>query len=356
MPHDILCIGAVPLPSGEKLSEALPKEAGELRVRQAATMEEAEPLLYESKVCLVIADSRVPGLLQNLSRVKNDEMFQNIPLVAIAPDHDPAVLKEAFSFGMDSVISLADAAAMLPTLVAPFIRSYLANEKLLQTVSDLHEASIHDFILVDLIKDYIPRTIWDIAKTCAHLQKISIQEEETELTVVFADIKGFSGMTQHMAPRDVIRTLNTVFDTATRIVYKTGGDIDKFIGDAFFAVYRDPKAAVEGMVQLQRELSAMNAGLVAEKKHPIEFRIGIHTGSVIRGNVGGNNRYDNTLIGDTVNMASRLESIAPAGGILASEETLKKAGISVPQEFMRKEKLRGRDAEDTVFEIFQHLK
>ncbi len=352
--YEILCIGKTGL-RPETLAETLTEDMGEFHVRQAESMEEAEPFFYEKKVCLVIADSRVAGILSSLSRIKNDEMFHHIPLVIIVPDRNLAGMREAFSFGMESVIPAEDVQPLLPSKIKPLIKSYLFNEQLLKSISDLHEASIHDFILVDLIKDYIPRTIWDIAKTYAHLQKIAIPEEETELTVIFADIQGFTEMTQHMSPREVIDTLNTVFDMATRIVYKSGGDIDKFIGDAFFAVYPDPKAAVESMVQLQRELKAMNAGLAAEKRHAIQFRIGIHTGRVIRGNVGGNNRYDNTLIGDTVNMASRLESLAPAGGILISEETRKKAKLTIPKSCMRKEKLRGRDVEDIIWEVFEFL-
>jgi class 3 adenylate cyclase len=99
----------------------------------------------------------------------------------------------------------------------------------------------------------------------------------------------------------------------------------------------------------------MNAREIQEGRRPIQFRIGIHTGPVIRGNVGGNHRYDNTLIGDTVNMASRLESLAPAGGIIISEETRKKARLSIPQSSLRRERLRGRDVEDTIYEVFQHM-
>ncbi len=355
MVHDILCIGSVSL-NAEEMREALSGEGGgEVEIRRAASMEEAEPYLYENRVCLVIADSSVTGILEWLSALKNDEMLRIIPIIVIVAESDAGTMKSAFSFGIDNVIDRKSAETLLSTVVKPLIRSYLFNEDIQSKISELHEAAIHDFILVDLIKDYIPRTIWDIAKAYAHLQKIAIPEEETELTVVFADIKGFSEMTQHMPPRDVIRTLNTVFDVATRIVYQAGGDIDKFIGDAFFAVYRDAKVAVESMVQLQRELKEMNAREIQEGRRPIQFRIGIHTGPVIRGNVGGNHRYDNTLIGDTVNMASRLESLAPAGGIIISEETRKKARLSIPQSSLRRERLRGRDVEDTIYEVFQHM-
>jgi adenylate cyclase len=356
MEHDILCIGPMAI-QPEAIRESLDGEAfGEFHIRPASSVEEAEACLFENRVCLVIADSRVSGLFEWLSAMKNDEMFRHVPVLGVVADGDPEKIRSAFSLGLDNVVAETAAGALLPVLAKPLVRSFLSNEDMMHKLSDMHEAAIHDFILVDLIKDYIPRTIWDIAKAYAHLQKIAIPEEETELTVVFADIQDFSEMAQHMPPREVIRTLNTVYEIATRIVYKGGGDIDKFIGDAFLAVFHDPKIAVESMVSLQREMGEMNAGRAAEKMRPILLRIGIHTGPVIRGNVGGNNRYDNTLIGDTVNMASRLEGIAPAGGIIVSEESLKKAGFSVPPAHMRRERLRGRDVEDTVYEVFEYFR
>jgi class 3 adenylate cyclase len=120
-------------------------------------------------------------------------------------------------------------------------------------------------------------------------------------------------------------------------------------------VYKDAHAAVMSMVALQGELAEMNGKRADEKLPAVQFRVGIHTGTVIRGNVGGNHRFDNTLIGDTVNIASRLETIAPAGGIMVSDFTLRKAGITIPEKYMRRERLRGRDVEDTVYEVYEHL-
>jgi len=99
----------------------------------------------------------------------------------------------------------------------------------------------------------------------------------------------------------------------------------------------------------------MNEARIQEGLPAIRFRIGIHTGPVIRGNVGGNMRFDNTLIGDTVNMASRLEEIAEAGGILISEETMKAAGLSIPQEYQDCVQLRGRDVQDSVYNVYDYL-
>ncbi|HOV64980.1 MAG TPA: adenylate/guanylate cyclase domain-containing protein, partial [Spirochaetia bacterium] len=308
-----------------------------------------------SQVYLIIADARIEGIYESLGPIKNDDMFRHIPIIVILPTDEPAAIEEAFSFGVDNIIVENDVPRLLYAYVRPLVRNNIFNGEMMQKISELQEQAIRDFILLDLIKNYIPKTIWDIAKDFAHKQKISIPEEETELTIVFADIKGFTPITQHMAPREVIHTLNAVFDIATRIVYESGGDIDKFIGDAFFAVYTDARNAVKSMVEVQKEIASMNEARIQEGLPAIRFRIGIHTGPVIRGNVGGNMRFDNTLIGDTVNMASRLEEIAEAGGILISEETMKAAGLSIPQEYQDCVQLRGRDVQDSVYNVYDYL-
>lgn len=329
---------------------------GEFSLAHTATMEEAEEYLFQSQVYLIIADSRIEGIYESLNPIKNDDMFRQIPIIVVLPEGDTEAVEEAFSYGVDNIILEQDVFRLLYAYIKPLVRNNIFNGEMMQKISELQEQAIRDFILLDLIKNYIPKTIWDIAKDFAHKQKISIPEEETELTIVFADIKGFTQMTQHMDPRDVIRTLNAVFDIATRIIYQRGGDIDKFIGDAFFAVYTDARTAVESMVQVQREIASMNETRTSEGLPVIQFRIGIHTGPVIRGNVGGNLRFDNTLIGDTVNMASRLEHIASPGGILISEETMKASGLAIPDDYQSSVRLRGRDVEDRVYNVFEYLK
>ncbi|RPJ07193.1 MAG: adenylate/guanylate cyclase domain-containing protein [Spirochaetaceae bacterium] len=355
MAYEILSIGDPDL-CPDLVSLALSRDLDcNPRARRVTSMPEVEEVLIATPVCLVVADMAIPGVFDYLSGMKQDEVFRHVPVIMVVDNTDMETRTRAYQAGINNVVKRDELSSLLPILARPLVTTFFYNEDQQKQIGELQEAAIHDFILVDLIKDYIPKTIWDIAKAYAHLQKIAIPEEETELTLVFADIKGFSTIAQHMKPRDVIETLNAVFSIASKIIYESCGDIDKFIGDAFFAVYKDASAAVMSMVRLQRELADMNDKRAASGLPVVQFRIGIHTGTVIRGNVGGNHRFDNTLIGDTVNIASRLETIASAGGIMVSDFTLRRAGIRIPEKFMRRERLRGRDVEDTVYEVFEHL-
>lgn len=149
--------------------------------------------------------------------------------------------------------------------------------------------------------------------------------------------------------------LNIVFEVVSRYIFSFGGDIDKFIGDAFLALFSDLKKAVTAMYGIQKELVDLNREQQEQGKDVIRFRIGMHTGLIIRGNVGGNDRYDNTLIGDAVNTAARLESKAPHGGLVISESIRKQLDLEIPDEYRLHSELKGRKGEETYYSVFDYF-
>lgn len=354
MDRCILLITSRELDTAPLLDSLAAKELGAFEALPTSSVEEAEPLFFEREIYLIIADAQVEGVEEILGELKQDEMFSHIPVLLILEERSGEGIKAALDAGFDAVLGRDEVKELLPHTALPLIRNHRYNGEMLEKISDLQEKAIRDFILLDLIKDYIPRTIWNIAKEYAHEQRIRIPEEETVLTIAFGDIKNFTPRTQHMEPKAVISYLNEAFDVVSRLVYDHQGDIDKYIGDAFLAVFRTPIRGVTSMLAIQGELERMN--LERKEEDQILFRIGIHTGPIIRGNVGGNDRYDNTLIGDTVNTAARLEQIAPAGGILISEATRSQIGIELPEEYGRTESLKGREGEIRVWEIYDYLK
>ena len=141
-------------------------------------------------------------------------------------------------------------------------------------------------------------------------------------TVLFADIRGFTSMSEKMEPEDVVNLLNTYFDKQTEVVQNTGGDIDKFVGDELMAVFKGKQMAnqaVDCAVKIQKEVQKLNNEL--GKK--IGIGIGINTGSMVMGAMGSKERMDFTVIGDNVNLGARLCSAAAAGEVIISESTKK---------------------------------
>ncbi len=179
----------------------------------------------------------------------------------------------------------------------------------------LNTDSIRMTLMQQIIRQYISKSTWEKADFLSGEGRLHIEEEELEITCLFADIVSFTRISENLKPKAVIARLNIFFEPAAAAVYANEGDIDKFMGDAFLAIFKDPDQAVQAAIEIQKERGAPKG---------LRLRIGINTGKVIRGNVGGDLRKDNTIIGDVVNTASRIESHSGAGKILISEDTAKK--------------------------------
>ncbi|MDQ4120671.1 MAG: GAF domain-containing protein [Acidobacteriota bacterium] len=148
------------------------------------------------------------------------------------------------------------------------------------------------------------------------------------ITVLFADIRGFSRIAERERPEKIVRLLNRFFSEMTEIVFAHGGTLDKYIGDEIMALFGAPTAsaddasnAVQTAIEMQKRLHSLNIELKTEGFEPIGLGIGLHTGEAIVGYVGSERRSEYTAIGDTVNLASRLQANALAGQILLSGVT-----------------------------------
>lgn len=189
------------------------------------------------------------------------------------------------------------------------------------------------------------------ASIFAGRQQVELASQRKKLTVCFSDIEGFTETADAMESEDLTQLLNQYLSEMSRVALEHGGTIDKYVGDAIMIFFGDPEsrgvredafACVKmaiAMQQRMQELSASwrNAGI----ERPLACRIGIHTGYCTVGNFGSEDRMDYTIIGGTVNLASRLEHEAPAGGILISYETWAHVKAEVRCEEMGRIQVRG---------------
>ncbi len=328
-----------------------------VKVAVEDTMDAAYNYIFTHKVYLIIIDSDTKGALEAVKMLKAEEISLYIPLLIFNIEDSMDVKREFLLAGAEQCLFKKELKEEMffPVLRPMIMHSYFLSEKI-ETAAKLQEDAITDFIMLDLIKAYIPKTTWKVAMNCSKMQKIVLPEEKRELTIVFGDIKGFTKLSQHLSPQEIISILNETYEVVTRYIYENNGDVDKFIGDAFFGIFPNAKDAIRSMVLIQKELRKTNQRKKLNKFPEIQFRIGIHTGLVIRGNVGGHDRYDNTLIGDAVNTASRLEHIAPVGDIIISETTLKNAGLTIPEKYKKSCLLRGKDSKINVYTAYEYLK
>jgi adenylate cyclase len=176
------------------------------------------------------------------------------------------------------------------------------------------------------LERYLARGVVDrILAAGESLPGFSMRAEEADVTVLFCDMAGFTARTEDMPPQEVLLLLNRCFSQMTEVVQDTGGTVDKYIGDCLMAVFGAPfpqadharRAALTalGLRDVIREVN---------KRSDVEvgFRIGMHSGRVVAGDVGHVTRRDWTVLGNTVNLASRIESsIAQPGQIVLTGET-----------------------------------
>jgi len=164
-------------------------------------------------------------------------------------------------------------------------------------------------------------------------QRNELGGELRRVYVLFSDVRGFTHMTEKLKPEETVDVLNRMFAAMEEVLAPAGGDINKYIGDAIMAYFRRPygdegeavQKVLRAALRMQDRFESLNARYRVNYSHPVEIGlgIGVTAGEAIVGNMGSPNRMEFTLIGDTVNLASRLCGIAKHGQILVNEDMAK---------------------------------
>jgi class 3 adenylate cyclase len=133
---------------------------------------------------------------------------------------------------------------------------------------------------------------------------------QQEITLFFSDIRSYTQLSETMSPKETFHFLNTYFKEVDPVIKKNSGFIDKFIGDAIMAIFPEsPHDALSSVIEIKHQLDIYNEGRKSAGYSPIQVGFGLHCGEVTLGTVGTLNRMQTTVIGDTVNLASRIESL-----------------------------------------------
>ena len=181
-----------------------------------------------------------------------------------------------------------------------------------------------------------------------------------QASVLFADIRGFTTMAEELSARETVETLNELFTELYEAVSGNGGVLDKYIGDAVMAVFgaplsseRDPDNAFASGLEMLRMLDAINLRRAERGAAPLRLGVGIATGEVVAGTIGSPKRMDYTVIGDSVNLAARLQDLTKAYGVemLVDETTAKAVTTDQPMREIDRIAVRGRKRPEAVFEV-----
>ncbi len=214
----------------------------------------------------------------------------------------------------------------------------------------------HRLALRSVFDAYFPPSIVD--KVMRRPERLTEMVQEKELTILFSDIVGFTSHSSRVPASQVQKLLNEYFEAMVDIVFKHGGTVDKFIGDGLMVFFGDPAEqedhalrCVEAAREMQEKARSLHRDWEANGHMPLEIRIGINTGKVAVGNMGSERRVSYTVLGRSVNVAARLESAAPVGGILISKRTADLVDGRVPVSPLEPIRVKGIDEPLEVYEV-----
>ncbi|MDY6784022.1 MAG: ammonium transporter [Cyanobacteriota bacterium] len=205
---------------------------------------------------------------------------------------------------------------------------------------------------------FVPRQFLQILKKQSIIDIALGDRVEQEMSVLFSDIRGFTSISEKMTPEENLKFINGYLLRMEPAIVENSGFIDKFIGDAIMALFgQKADDAVKAGIAMLNILSEYNTTRHKPERPPLKIGIGINTGSLMLGTIGGNVRMEGTVIGDTVNLASRIEALTKYYGVhlLMSEHTF--LALEKPSAYnfrlLDRVKVKGKSNEITLFEIFE---
>jgi adenylate cyclase len=203
---------------------------------------------------------------------------------------------------------------------------------------------------------YVAREV--VEEILKNPEKMVLTGERREVTVLFCDVRGFTSISERLSPEEVVSLLNQFYTLMIDTTFKHDGTLDKFLGDAVMAVFGAPIAhpdhsarAIRTALAMQEGIRGLNGRRAQQGKEPIAVGIGVSAGEAVAGTVGTEDRMEYTVIGDSVNLAARLESSAKPGQILISQRTYQNVEGMVTVQPLGAIKVKGKEEQVEVYEV-----
>ncbi len=193
-------------------------------------------------------------------------------------------------------------------------------------------------------------------------QDVMLGGEEREVTVMFADLRGFTSFCEKQPAQDVVAVLNLYLTRISEIIEANNGVVDKYLGDGVMALFGAPVSydddcgnALRASLQIRNALAEMNLAIQTRGMPSLDVGIGVNTAMVVAGNMGSPSRLNYTVVGDGVNLAARLQALAKDGvfgmGVITTEATLNRSRRRFDTRFLGEVDVRGKSAQVTVYSV-----
>jgi class 3 adenylate cyclase len=326
----------------------------------AISAREGLRIIRETPIHLIVTDQRMP------------EMTGVQFLEAVIPECPDAVRMILTGFSdIDAIIKAINSGRVYRYITKPWnetelkmtldaaLEYYALQARNKRLLEELQQKVAEQERLVRLFQKYIPERV--LEELMARTDDMPLLEAENRIvSVLFADIRDFTSLAEQMEPAMVVQLLNDFFSFLTDCVRKHNGTVNKFIGDGMLALFGAPVSfignqenAVSAALSIRMGLSEFNNKYRDVLGQDLTIGIGINTGEVIVGNIGSEDRVDYTAIGDTVNVASRIEALTKSipNAILISESTYLAAAHGIEAKEWEPIEIRGKKGLTKIYEV-----
>lgn len=239
---------------------------------------------------------------QILQRLKSNDTWKDIPVLMISALEEMDIVVRCIEMGADDYLTKP----FNPVLLRARVNSCLERKRL----RDLEKEQKR--ILKETFGKYVAHEVRDEVLA----DRIPLDGELKDVTVLFADLRNFTPLTESTPPKEMVKILNDYFTEMTPAIHRHRGSILRYVGDEIYTVFgaplplRDhPRHAVEAALDMRRLLAVVNEKLARQGYGPLSHGVGIHSGPVVAANIGSPDRLAYDLVGDTVNLASRIQGL-----------------------------------------------
>ena len=336
-------------PRNVELLEAYLRGLANYGVITAQNGIEALERVNEEAPDLILLDIMMPGLdgYEVCAQLKKDQTTQFIPIVMVTALQGTEERIKALEVGADDFLS------------KPFnIYELLARVKSLMRIKHLHdELEKKNELLFNVLNRYVAQEVSSLILDDPD-RHLKLGGENRKVTVLFADIRGFTQFAETRSPSRVVEILNTVFSEFTKVVFKWKGTFDKYLGDAVMAFYGAPvsydddtQRAVRTAWELRQVFDNLKNAWEDDELSELALGVGLHCGEAVVGNIGSEKVMDYTVIGDTANVARRLQEIAQKRQILISEAVWTEVEACVRVKRLPPQRVHGRQEPIVCYEV-----
>ena len=305
-------------------------------------------MLQQRTFDLILLDVLMPEMngYQVLQRLKGDDRWRDIPVIMISALEEMDGVVRGIEMGADDYLSKP----FNPILLNARINNSLEKKRL----SDLEKEQKR--ILNETFGKYVAEDVRDEVLS----GRMPLDGEVKEVSVLFADLRNFTPLTESTPPKEVVRILNRYLTEMAAAVRKHNGSILRYVGDEIYAVFgaplsldHHPRHALRAALEMRRNLTVVNEDLKRQGYAPLKHGIGIHSGPVVAAIIGSPDRLAYDLVGDAVNLASRIQGLTRKFGvdILISAETRAGLGDDVVLKKLPPTRVKGKQVPVEIFEV-----